>query len=409
MPSLTTETVAPKRVKHRFLRRRGAAAKKFVRSVLPERNAPHLKGGISIFVTSVIMLEFVMLILHFMIYETLVTAFGIGSPVLKIVLGFLSITFISASILAAKLKGPLVTAYYRLAGFWFAFVPPLSVACFTFALIENISFYFFQLVPPAIAGGICFGVALLVTLYGMWNSFRARITRIKVSLPNLPVAWKGKKIVFVSDLQLGNIYGEHFAQKVVEKIKALNPEVVFVGGDLYDGVKCDAPELIVAFRDLKPRLGTYFISGNHEYIRDSKSFFAAIEDAGMMILDNEKVDLEGIQLIGVDFNQADVRQDFADILADLDIDPDEPSILLKHVPEYLDIAEQFGISLTLCGHTHRGQFFPLSFVTRYIYKGYDYSLKRLGDMWVYTSSGVGAWMSPFRFGTRSEIVEIELV
>lgn len=407
----TNETAVSEGPKRRPLRRQlrkqKAAARKLVRSVLPERNAPHLKGGISIFVTSAIVLEIVLLLLHFMIYETLVTAFGIGGWPLKIALGLLSLTFISASILSARLMGPVMRAYYKIAGLWFAFVAPLCGACFAFALIEDASIFLGHPASPWIVGDICFGAAIAITLYGMANSVRAGITRIKVSVPHLSAFWKTQKMVFVSDLQLGNIFGKGFSAKVVRKIQSVDPAVVFVGGDLYDGVKCDPDQLIEPFKDLHPPLGTYFISGNHEYIRDADLFFAAIKRAGMTILKNEMIDLQGIQLIGVDFNDTDAKEHFVEIMGEFDIDSKKPTILLRHVPDYLDVAEHFGVSLMLSGHTHRGQFFPLNYITKHIYKGYDYGLKQFGKMMVYTSSGAGAWMSPFRLGTKSEIVLIE--
>jgi predicted MPP superfamily phosphohydrolase len=194
--------------------------------------------------------------------------------------------------------------------------------------------------------------------------------------------------------------------KIVKKINQVKPAALFVGGDLYDGVRCDADKLIAPFKDVHAPLGTYFISGNHEYIRDTEVFFNAIRNAGMRILKNEKIDLRGIQLVGVDFNDVDKKEHFDEILDGARIDPKSPSILLKHVPEYLDVSEKHGVSFQMSGHTHRGQFFPLSLITRKIYGGYDYGLKKRGDMWVYTSSGVGTWMSPFRLGTKSEMVVV---
>ena len=91
------------------------------------------------------------------------------------------------------------------------------------------------------------------------------------------------------------------------------------------------------------------------------------------------------------------------------VDRARPSILLKHEPSDLDVAEAAGVSLDLSGHTHHGQIFPLMFFTWQIYKGFDYGLKRIGAMQVFTSSGVGTWGPPLRLGTKSEIVEIEFV
>ena len=171
-------------------------------------------------------------------------------------------------------------------------------------------------------------------------------------------------------------------------------------------MKCDAARLIAPFKDLRPPQGIYFASGNHEYIRDAEIFFDAIRNAGIRILHDEKVDVQGIDFLGADWKDTHVREDFIAVLEKMNIGG-KPSVLVKHVPDDLDAAERAGVSLQLSGHTHRGQFWPLSIITSLSYKGFDYGLHYFGKMAVYTTSGVGTWMSLFRFGTASEIVVIE--
>jgi len=88
------------------------------------------------------------------------------------------------------------------------------------------------------------------------------------------------------------------------------------------------------------------------------------------------------------------------------IDPQKPSILLKHAPVDLQIASEAGISAQISGHTHQGQVFLFRFITSGIYKGYDYGLKRFDNLLVYTSSGIGTWGPPMRIDTDPEIVVI---
>jgi uncharacterized protein len=127
------------------------------------------------------------------------------------------------------------------------------------------------------------------------------------------------------------------------------------------------------------------------------------------VLDDKKVDIGGIDLIGVDYRSSHKREDFERTLAGIGVDRAKPSILLKHEPIDLDVAEVAGISLDLSGHTHHGQIFPLMFFTWQIYKSFDYGLKRLGTMQIFASIGVGTWGPPLRLGTNSEIVSIEFI
>jgi predicted MPP superfamily phosphohydrolase len=381
--------------------------KEIAKSVLPEKNAPHVAGGVSVFLSVAFMLQIILFLLHFMIYETVVAAFGLGGFVPPLILGLLSLTFISASFLSAVAGNAFVRAYYRLAAIWFSFVAPLCGACAAFIVVENLFPLWGWIIVPSAAGAVCFGGAIVISLYGIWNSSHFRVTRIAVPLPNVPDAWRGKRLVFFSDVHLGDVRAEGFAKKIVKKVRILDPSVVLIGGDLFDGVKCDAEKLIAPFRELRPPRGVYFVSGNHEYIRDREIFLGAVRNAGITILHNEKVDLAGIDLIGVDWDSTDKKENFAAILEHMDIAKGRPNILLRHVPDDLGIAERAGVLFQLSGHTHRGQFWPLSLATRYFYKGFDYGFHYFGKMAIYISSGIGTWMSPFRFGTKAEIVVIE--
>jgi predicted MPP superfamily phosphohydrolase len=71
------------------------------------------------------------------------------------------------------------------------------------------------------------------------------------------------------------------------------------------------------------------------------------------------------------------------------------------------VAGEQRISLQLSGHTHQGQVFLFRWITSKVYQGYDYGLKRFGDLLIYTSSGAGSWGPPMRIDTIPEIVVIQ--
>ena len=126
----------------------------------------------------------------------------------------------------------------------------------------------------------------------------------------------------------------------------------------------------------------------------------------MTVLNNEKKEINGMQIVGVDYRDSLNRTKLEEMLKNL-IDKNKPSVLLKHAPFDLDITEKAGVNMELSGHTHRTQMWPLNFITQLVYKGYDYGLKSFGNMSVYTSDGVGTWGPPVRVGTNAEIVSIE--
>lgn len=208
---------------------------------------------------------------------------------------------------------------------------------------------------------------------------------------------------------MGQFYGAWFSRKLVEKIKALSPTLVCVGGDLYDGAMVDKELVIEPFKKLVPPLGLYFITGNHEEFEDTQKYISVIKEVGMRVLNNEKVDIDGLQLVGVDYKDTVKKKAYTKIMESLALDRQKPSILLKHTPRDMEVAERAGISLQISGHTHKAQMYPLSYITRALYKGFDYGLKKFGTMSVYTSSGVGSWGPPMRVGSRAEIVEIHFI
>ncbi len=352
--------------------------------------------------------QLILFLMHADIYQTLGAAFGWHFSWLEWLFVFLSITFVSSSVLAFRFCNPLTKWYYRFSMYWFGLTQFLFAASLAYFIVEYIAIAAGNYLSPVLVGGTFFIIAILVHTYASWQTVHPRVTRISVDLPNLPATWRGKKIVFVSDVHLGAILSVGFAQKVVSFIKKEHPEAVLIGGDIFDGVKCHSQSLIQPFAELRPPHGVYFISGNHEYIEDTVEVLKEIPNVGIRVVRNEVIDMAGIQLAGVDWKDAYSKDQFEKIMSDITINHSKPSILMRHEPNHLEIAENAGISLTLSGHTHQGQIWPLKYITRRVFKGFDYGLKQHGAMSVYTSSGVGTWGPPLRFGTKAEIVAITL-
>jgi predicted MPP superfamily phosphohydrolase len=205
------------------------------------------------------------------------------------------------------------------------------------------------------------------------------------------------------------VRNDGFAQEIATLVQNLRPDLVFIGGDLYDGQAIDLDKVIEPFSRISAPHGVYFITGNHEEFYDNTPYLEAVRRAGIRVLYNEKVDLDGLQIIGVDYRDSRSEEQFRTILQKVGVDPYRPSILLKHSPLHLKVAQEQGISLQLLGHTHQGQVFLFRFITSQVYRGYDYGLKWFGNLLVYTSSGAGTWGPPMRIDTKPEIVLITFI
>jgi hypothetical protein len=254
-----------------------------------------------------------------------------------------------------------------------------------------------------------FGLAGLVGCYGLANSVFPRTVRLTVPLPGLPAAWRDQTVALVTDVHLGNVRGAAFAAHLVWRLRRLHPQAVFISGDMFDGTKLDLPRAVKPWSGLTAPRGVYFVSGNHDDMRNRAQHLAAISAVGIRVLNNESIRIDGLQLIGVHDAETDDPELFRDILRRANVAPETTSILLAHKPSNLDVAEAAGLSLQLSGHTHGGQFWPWSLIAGRVHGKFVHGLNRFGRMLVYTSSGAGTWGPPFRVGTQSEIVLLRLV
>jgi predicted MPP superfamily phosphohydrolase len=238
------------------------------------------------------------------------------------------------------------------------------------------------------------------------NARLIRERRITIALPRLPAQWKGRTALLVTDVHLGNINGAGFARRVAGIARRLNASVIFLAGDLYDGSRVDPVQLAAPLFELKPPFGVYFCGGNHEEFGDAAEYEQAVRAGGIRVLHNERVDVDGLQLVGVSFTDSNYPAHLRTFLEGLQLGSGPASILLNHVPHRLPIVEQAGVSLQVSGHTHGGQVFPFTLATRWVYGKFTYGLQSFRKLQVLTSSGVGTWGPPMRVGTHPEVVLI---
>jgi predicted MPP superfamily phosphohydrolase len=362
------------------------------------------------FVLVISIVQSILFLGHWFFYRTLVRFFGVTNPAklltLKVALGLLSVSLVLTSLLAFRYSNILVRCLYTSAASWlgilYLFILASMLCWIFYGLAKLIHFPLDQ----KILVEILIGIALAASLYGFVNAGAVRTTRVNVQLPQLPEEWKGKTAVWVSDTHLGQVRRYGFAQHVATKIVSLHPDIVFIGGDLFDVEAVDLDRVIEPLARIPAPYGTFFITGNHEEFYDNTPYLQAVRRAGIHVLYNEKVELDGLQIVGVDYRDSRREDQFRTILQKMAIDPQKPSILLKHAPFHLQVAREQGISLQVSGHTHQGQVFLFRLITSKVYRGYDYGLKWFGDLLVYTSSGAGTWGPPMRLDTKPEIVVI---
>src|ERR1700716_3929175 len=150
--------------------------------------------------------QFILFLVHVFLYETWRFS-GAGNhlsstPLLKIVVGALSMSFLAASVLAFRHTNAVLRGFYRISAVWLGlvsflfFAAALSWIVFGIARVAGWPADFHRIVE------VLFGGALLSGFFGVLNASLTRVRRITVRLDNLPESWRGRKAALISDLHL---------------------------------------------------------------------------------------------------------------------------------------------------------------------------------------------------------------
>ena len=346
---------------------------------------------------------------HWFIYHTLVVflAGSLSSAAtqgLRNSLFLLAFSFVAAALVGFRYSNPAVSFFYLVAAVWLGVFDFFLLAAFLCRLVDSSLHLAGLHQNRPLTATFLFAVALLVCVYGLLNARRIRLRRVPVHLPNLPAAWRGRTALLFSDLHLGHINRLGFSRRIAAMAARLNPDVILIPGDVFDGTPVAPDRLAAPFKQLSPPFGIYFTTGNHDEFGSTAKYIAALTGAGIRVLANEKVVVDGLQILGIPYHDSTYPIRMKATLDDLRPDPGTASILLSHVPNRLPIVEQAGVSLQLSGHTHGGQIFPFTWMTRRVFGKFTWGLHNFGTLQVYTSYGAGTWGPPMRVGTNSEMV-----
>ncbi len=359
----------------------------------------HITSGI---ISVLVLIIFANIVVYQAIVYIFVLTFGLN--IIKFVLIILSLGFIIAILIGRRHYNFWSRTLYLITSIWFSFFIYLffiSLIYFIILDIFNGANDIINLIWKAM-------VVVIVSFifYGIINARKFYVKTVDIKLPHLPREWENRKAVWISDVHIGLVYNKQYIQKIVDKINELQPDIVFIGGDLFDGISTPSViEFANPLRKISAPLGIYFVSGNHELYGKTSEFYKKIESLGIKRLKNEMETIEGLQLIGIEYSKVAEKDGFREILKNLKIDDSKSSILIKHEPRDLKITEKAGVNLQISGHTHNAQQWPLNYYAKIFYKKYIYGLNRLGNMQVYTSSGVATWGPSVRIGSKCEIVE----
>ena len=252
------------------------------------------------------------------------------------------------------------------------------------------------------------GMALLIVTYGFVQTYFIHTKTYTLHLEKLAYPYR---IVLVSDLHLGAFVSEKHIQKMVHQINQLHADLVVISGDIIDAnnhILNDPQKLhriSQPFREIQVKEGIYAVLGNHDPASDDPIFRQFLTDAKIHLLDNQTTYTQAICLVGRSDASHHQRSD-VDLKT---LDPNHSIVVLDHNPGNIPEAITYKADLVLCGHTHKGQFFPITILTRMANgKHYFYGHETFGRTQAIITSGAGFFQLPIRIGTHNEIVDLQL-
>lgn len=260
-----------------------------------------------------------------------------------------------------------------------------------------------------VLGGAAAVAAAGVVGNGTYGVLRGpRVRRVQVPLARLPRAAHGFRIAVVSDVHLGPVLGRAHTRRIVDTVNRTQPDLIAIVGDLVDGDVRDLGPAAEPLRELRARLGSFFVTGNHEYFSGAQQWVDHVRELGLTPLENARRELPHFDLAGVNDVQGEKEGKGPDFQAALgDRDRARASVLLAHQPIVIDEAVRHGVDLQLSGHTHGGQLWPGKYLAE-LANPTVAGLERYGDTQLYVSRGAGAWGPPVRVGAPSDITVVEL-
>ncbi|MCR4428000.1 MAG: metallophosphoesterase [Caldiserica bacterium] len=289
-----------------------------------------------------------------------------------------------------------------------------------FLLLGGFLFFFYFKKGPLL---LVFSLILLflgsIMFFSVFISpFLLKVYRVSYDLSSI-IQKQSYRIAFFSDFHCGALKGKSWVKRVVETVNQEKPDLVLIGGDFVLKAEASAlKDLFSPLKDLKARDGVFAVLGNHDFGIPGEDLSLplkeVLEELNITLLQNECVELENFNLVGLDevwAGKSDLERAF------LKVNPEKPVIGLCHNPDlFLYPAStkdrsSFRADLWLLGHTHNGQLrLPIiGPVVQSTGTGMEWGFYNTPLGKAFVSQGVGESGARVRLFTRPEVVIIDLI
>ncbi len=321
-------------------------------------------------------------------------------------LGVFLLAFQAITTLGRGRYSALYSALVFLSGLYIAFLVYSGCGLLVFdALYAILAFGFHLPVSPALLTGLAALTGVLVTLYGAVHAARPVVVPVRVPTAKVKTPYR---VVQLSDLHIGAVIGRRRIASVVRQVSGLCPDLVVITGDLFNRRSCrECRDLHLVERELSSlSCPVVCVTGNHDLSGSDPDFSSFLSRSGILLVDEKEEDFGPVRVIGRSGCREEMenRRPLPDLSGDARL-----TIVLDHNPKGMEEAAFAGADLALFGHTHAGQFFPCTLMTRWYYgKAANHGVSKDRNTTCIVSSGTGCFQCPVRVGTNAEIVRIDV-
>lgn len=265
-------------------------------------------------------------------------------------------------------------------------------------------------IVPSFHHGVWYalGLTLMVLVAGYVNYRNPRVEHISIETDK-PVEGGRLRLVAMSDVHLGYGTTRKDLAHYVDIVNSENPDIVVIVGDLIDNsiLPVKKADMCCEFERVETRYGIYMAAGNHEYISGIDECRNYLKTTPIHLLsDSVARPLNGVEIVCRDDRQ-NLRRAKLDSLL-MASETESFKIVLDHQPNAIQESQKSNIDLHLSGHTHRGQVFPLNLLTDHIFEQ-SHGYRKWGDTHAYVMTGLSLWGPPFRIGTHSELLVVDII
>ncbi|HEX7420886.1 MAG TPA: metallophosphoesterase [Thermoanaerobaculia bacterium] len=254
-------------------------------------------------------------------------------------------------------------------------------------------------------------IALLRRLGAHNDVYDIEVTRHEVFIDDLPAAFDGYRIAFLTDTHVAGFVRREFYRQIVAQTNLFDPDLILLGGDFVTWRKHIPLMADVLLTDLRAHDGLLAVLGNHDYWANGEEVEAAMTAKGVKFITNTshviRRDGAALPVVGIDEvyrGEPDIEAAFANVKPG-------PCIGVTHHPDLVDQLDGRRVDLLVCGHTHGGQirfpfFGPLVVPSKHEGR-YAAGFRRIGGVLMYVSRGIGA-IPPIRILCRPEVATFTL-